>query len=138
MASFHMEGEALIWFQDADESGQFPTWDAFVQSLLTCFGLTYDDPMEALMRLRQSSSMAKYTSQFEALSNCLRSISEKNRLSCFLSGLRDDIRLPVRMLNPANLVAAFGLAKLQEEYILSFQRPLRSSSSSFSFGRQRS
>lgn len=90
------------------------------------------------MRLRQSSSVAEYTSQFEALSNRLRGISEKNRLSYFLSGLRDDIRLPVRMLNPANLVAAFGLAKLQEEYIMSSRRPLRSSSSSFSFGRQQS
>jgi hypothetical protein len=30
MASFHMEGDALIWFQDVDDSGQFPTWDAFI------------------------------------------------------------------------------------------------------------
>lgn len=29
-----MEGEALIWFQDTDKFGQFPTWDAFVQSFL--------------------------------------------------------------------------------------------------------
>jgi hypothetical protein len=42
------------------------------------------------------------------------------------------------MLNPANLVVAFGLAKLQEEYIQSFRRPIRSSNSSFSFGRQQS
>lgn len=26
MASFHMEGEALVWFQDADEARQFPSW----------------------------------------------------------------------------------------------------------------
>jgi hypothetical protein len=138
MASFHMEGEALIWFQDADESSQFPTWDAFVQSLLTHFCPTYDDPLEALMRLRQSSSVAEYTSQFEALSNRLGGNSEKNRLSCFLSVLKDDIRLSVRLLNLANLVAAFDLAKLQEEYIQSFRRPICSSSSSFSFGRQQS
>jgi hypothetical protein len=35
MASFHMEGEALIWFRDADESEQFSTWDTFVKALLT-------------------------------------------------------------------------------------------------------
>jgi hypothetical protein len=45
MASFHMEGEALVWFQDADEAGQFPTWDTFLQALLTRFGPVYDDPM---------------------------------------------------------------------------------------------
>jgi hypothetical protein len=83
MASFHMEGEALIWFQDADESGQFPTWDAFVQALLIRFGPAYDDPMEELMRLRQSSFVADYTAQFEAHSNRLRGVSERNRLSCF-------------------------------------------------------
>jgi hypothetical protein len=68
--------------------------------------------MEALMRLRQSSSVTEYTSQFEALSNRLRGVSVKNRLSCFLSGLKDDIGLPVRMLNPISLVTAFSLAKL--------------------------
>jgi hypothetical protein len=138
MASFHMEGEALIWFQDAEESGQFPTWDALVHTLLTRFGSAYDNPMEALMRLRQSSSVTEYTSQFKALSNRLRGVSEKNRLSCFLSGLKDDIRLSIRMLNPISLVAAIGLAKLQEEYLQSFKRPVRATSSAFSFGCQQS
>lgn len=112
MASFHMEGEALVWFQDADEAGQFPTWDSFLQALQTRFGPAYDDPMESLMKLRQSSTVGDYTAQFEALSNRLRGLSEANRLSCFLSGLKDEIRLPLRMLKPQNLVAAFGLAKL--------------------------
>jgi len=87
MASFHMEGETLIWFQDANESRQFPTWDAFVQALLIRFGSAYDNPMEALIWLRQSSSVAEYTTQFEALSNRLHGIFEKNRLSCFLTEL---------------------------------------------------
>lgn len=92
--------------------------------------------MEALMQLRQVSTVADYTTQFEALSNRLRGISKKNRLSYFLSGLQDDIRLLVRMLHPPNLVAAFGLAKLQEEYLLTSQRQLCPSSTSFSFGHQ--
>ena len=41
---------------------------------------------------------------------------------CFLSGLRDEIRLPIRMLNPQNLSAAFGLAKIQEEYLVVSKR----------------
>jgi hypothetical protein len=71
-----------------------------VQALLTRFGPVYDDPMEALMRLRQSSSVAKYTTQFEALTNQLRGIFEKNRLSCFLSGLKDDIRISSANVKP--------------------------------------
>jgi hypothetical protein len=52
MASFHMEGEALVWFQDADEAGQFPTWDAFIQALIIRFGPGYDDPMENIVKLQ--------------------------------------------------------------------------------------
>ena len=49
-----MEDEALIWFQDAEETGQFTSWGAFVRALHTRFGTsTYDGPMEALTKLRQ-------------------------------------------------------------------------------------
>jgi len=130
MASFHMEGEALVWFQDADEAGQFPTWDSFIQALLVRFGPAYDDPMESLMKLRHTSTVAEYTSQFESLSNRLRGLSDKNKLSCFLSGLKDDIRLPLRMLAPRDLVSAFGLAKLQEEFLTTSRKPFRGSYSS--------
>jgi hypothetical protein len=61
-----MEGEALVWFQDADEAGQFPTWDAFLQALLTRFGHVYDDPMESLVKLRQTTTVTEYATQFEA------------------------------------------------------------------------
>jgi hypothetical protein len=98
MASFHMEGEALVWFQDADEDGQFPTWAAFTQALLVRFGHAYDDPMESLVKLRQSSMVGDYTARFESLSNRLWGLSDKYKLSCFLSGLKDEIRLPLNTI----------------------------------------
>ena len=53
MAAFHMEGEALIWFQDGEKAGMFKDWSTFVQALQVRFGsTTYDVPMEALTRLR--------------------------------------------------------------------------------------
>lgn len=33
MSSFYMEGDALVWFQDAEESGSLHMWDAFIQAL---------------------------------------------------------------------------------------------------------
>jgi hypothetical protein len=98
MAYFHMEGEALLWFQDADEASQFPTRDSFTQSLLIRFGHAYDDPMESSVKLHHTSMVAKYIAQFESLSNCLCGLSDKYKLKCFLSGLIDEIRLPLRML----------------------------------------
>jgi len=78
--------------------------------------------METLTRLRQVGSVAIYKGQFEALSNWIKELSERHKLICFLSGLRDEIRLPIRMLNPWNLSATFGLAKIQEEYLVVSKR----------------
>ena len=66
--------------------------------------------------------MALYKGEFEALTNRSKGLSPQHKLSCFLSGLKDEVRLPVRMLNPPTLIAAFGLAKIQEEYLLSCKR----------------
>ena len=61
LASFHLEGEALIWFQEGEEIGVFHDWDSLIQALHVRFGTTaYDDPMETLTRLRQTSSVAVY------------------------------------------------------------------------------
>ncbi|KAF5454428.1 hypothetical protein F2P56_024094 [Juglans regia] len=117
MASYHMEGDALVWFQNAVEGGFCRDWDTFCRSSLLRFGPTaYDDPMEALTRLKQTSSVVGYMAEFERLSNRLRGLSDLHKLSCFLSGLKDEIRIPIRMLNPVNLNGAYGLAKMQEEY----------------------
>jgi hypothetical protein len=78
----------------------------------------FDDTMEALTRLRQNSTVALYKHQFEILSNRLEGLSEKYKLSCFLGGLKDEIRSPLKLLNPTNLNWAFTLAKIQEELVL--------------------
>ena len=60
--------------------------------------------------------------QFEALSNRIRDLLENHKLSCFLSGLKDEVSLSVKMLNPKNLNEAFSLAKIQEEYLMSSKK----------------
>uniref|UniRef100_A0A2N9EWI0 Reverse transcriptase domain-containing protein n=1 Tax=Fagus sylvatica TaxID=28930 RepID=A0A2N9EWI0_FAGSY len=82
------------------------------------FGLaTYDDPMKTLTKLRHTQSVTTYKSQFEALSNKIRNLSEAHKLSCCVSRLKDDVRLPVKMQGPRNLGEAYALAKFQEEYL---------------------
>ena len=123
MASFHMDGDALVWFQDSDENGVFATWEGFLEALLTRFGnIAYADPMEPLTRLRQTTNVVVYKAQFEASSNRIKGLFGSHKLSCFLSDLKDDARLPMKMLSPKNLNEAFGLAKIQEEYLNSSHR----------------
>lgn len=114
----------MIWFQDLENSSCLHTWEGFVQALIIKFGpSSYDNPMEILTRLRQNDSVKAYKGQFETLSNRLGSLFENYKLSCFLSGLKDEIKLPVRMFNPPNLITAYGLAKIQEEYVLLNRKP---------------
>ncbi|KAF5476973.1 hypothetical protein F2P56_003657 [Juglans regia] len=126
LASYHMEGDALVWYQEALDTAQFVSWETLVRAMLVRFGPTaYDDPMETLTRLKQVTTVATYKASFEALSHRVRGLSEHHKLSCFLSGLKDEIRLPLRMFNPHNLTAAFGLARIQEEYINNAKKPMK-------------
>ncbi|XP_040996196.1 uncharacterized protein LOC121242393 [Juglans microcarpa x Juglans regia] len=118
LVSFHMEGKALTWFQDLDESGMLADWETFIKALLIRFGPNcYDDPMQAFTRLKQTGSVKEYKTQFETLSNRFRGLSDHYKLSCFLSGLKDEFWLTVRMFHPHNLITAYSLAKIQEENI---------------------
>ena len=120
-AFYHLDNEALIRFQDCERS--LDSWETFVRAILTEFGLSpYDDPMEALTKLKQSTTVAAYKSQFEMLSNKIRNLPESYKLSCFMSVLKDEVRLAVKMQNPRSLNAAFGLAKIQEEYLQSCRK----------------
>ena len=84
-----------------------------MQALHVRFGSTaYDDPMKMLTRLRQTSTVAMSKVEFEAVFNRIKGLSPLHKLSCFLSGLKDEIRLSVKMLNPCTLNEAFGLAKI--------------------------
>ena len=59
--------------------------EVFMKALQTRFGVTaYDDPMKALTRLKQTSTVVSYKGNFEILSNRIVGLSESYKLSCFL------------------------------------------------------
>ena len=123
-----MDGEVLIWFHEGEDVGVFGNWEALVQAMLIRFrSKAYDDPMKALTRLRQTSTMALYKGEFKVLASRIKGWSPQHKLSYFLSGLKDGVRLPVRTLNPSTLIAAFRLAKIQEEYLLGCKRNYKGS-----------
>ena len=47
--------------------------------------------------------MISYKGTFEILSNRVTGLFESHKLSCFLKGLKDEIKLPMRMLMPKSL-----------------------------------
>jgi hypothetical protein len=74
LTSIHMEGKALVWFQDMEFSGIY-NWHVLTQALLERFGPSgYDDPMEALSKLKQIITVNDYKERFEAFSNRVKGV----------------------------------------------------------------
>ena len=77
-----------------------------------------------LTRIKQRYIVAMYRLNLRTYPIWLKGLYEDHNLSCFLSVLRDEIKLQVRMLNPISL-NVFGLTKIQEEYVLSNKRTIK-------------
>ena len=123
-ASYYLDDVALIWFQDCEHD--INCWDEFVRAIQPRFGLaSYDDPMELLTKLKHTYTVAIYKGQFESISNRIRNLSDMHKLSCFMSGLKDEVRLAVKMQGPRNLGEAYALAKIQEKYLVTVKRSFR-------------
>jgi len=126
LAAFHMEGKALIWFQELRSTNNLNSWIEFTKAIRIRFGKgSYDDPMETLSKLQQAGVLEEYKSQFEVLANWVHDLPEHHKLSFFLGGLKPEIRFLVRMFNPKNLVEAYSLPKIQEENILNNTKNIR-------------
>ena len=60
-ASYHLDDEALIWFQECERS--LDSWETFVRAIQVRFGpSSYVDPMETLTKLKQTTTVAAYKS----------------------------------------------------------------------------
>jgi len=48
-----MEGKAITWYQEQEETRILTSWEAFVKALQIHFGTSsYDDRMEALINIK--------------------------------------------------------------------------------------
>ncbi|XP_077217843.1 uncharacterized protein LOC143852342 [Tasmannia lanceolata] len=123
ISSFHMDGKALQWFQWMHRNDQFTNWPVFTKALEIRFGPSeFEDHQGTLAKLLQKYSVFDYQSDFEALANRTTNLPPSFIVSCFISGLRPDIRSEVRAFQPKTLAHAFGLARLQEAKFLDSRR----------------
>lgn len=128
-----MEGKVLTWYYWLQELSPVTKWGDFLEALHTRFEPSaYEDPMGAFIKLRQTDSVEDYQTAFEILSNKISGVSEKFRISTFLSGLKDELRIIVTMFKPNILATAFGLARLQEEEVTKKQYPYRNTQAQYS------
>jgi len=62
-----------------------------------------------------TTTVREYQTQFESLANRIVGLPPSFYLSCFISGLKPEIRREVQAFQPISLSQAIRLAKLQEE-----------------------
>ena len=118
VAFFYLDGAALSWYQWMFRNGFITSWSGFLQALESRFAPSYyDDPKGALFKLTQRGTVNEYLTEFERLANRVIGLPPPFLLSCFVSGLTQDIRREVLALQPISLPQAMALAKLQEDKI---------------------
>ena len=68
LASFHLEGDAQLWFQLIKQEGDMMTWQEFCDGLHARYGATqFQDFFGELIKLQQVGSVCDYHTQFEKL-----------------------------------------------------------------------
>lgn len=82
-----------------------------MKALDTRFGCElYGDLMSELKKLRQTGTVQENQDKFDELLNQLE-LSEYYVISCFLSGLKEEIQIPVQMFQPRTPQKVLSLAK---------------------------
>ena len=115
LATYHLEGEAQLWYEILKEEKGEVTWLTLKEGLNSRYGPTeFDDFFGDLTRLKQVGSVREYQSQFEKLLSRVGKLNQSQQVACFIGGLKEGVRIDVQAMKPPSLSAAVGLAQLYE------------------------
>ncbi|GFS46186.1 hypothetical protein Acr_00g0100660 [Actinidia rufa] len=77
------------------------SWETFKQGIISRFGPdVFEDAVGELTKLKQTSSVKEYQEKFEFLANKTHKLPESFFISCFISGLKEEIKANVLMFRP--------------------------------------
>ncbi|XP_020546936.1 uncharacterized protein LOC110011314 [Sesamum indicum] len=122
LASIHLSGRAELWFQGLVEKG-LPSWQEFIEAVYERFeGRDPGAVLGEFNTLQQGTkSVEQYLENFEELKSHVMvfhsNFPESYYVTCFINGLRPDIKGQVISLRPTRLHQAVALAKNQENTV---------------------
>ncbi|KAM1099121.1 hypothetical protein TB2_038155 [Malus domestica] len=109
--SFHLEGEALQWFRWQDCLQTTPRWGDFTHPFCKEFGPSeFKDSADALFKLKQSGTLKDYITEFRRLANRTHDLRPILLKSCFLGGLKRELKYDVKLLRPSDVHDAISTA----------------------------
>ena len=110
------EGDALLWYQWENRKRSIVVWEEMRVLILKQFRVTQAGSLyEQWLALTQGSSVREYRRKFIELSAPLENITDELALGNFINGLKPEIRVEVRIMEPSNLGRAMDLAQKIEE-----------------------
>jgi hypothetical protein len=102
----HLDQECWQWWQWRKNSRQgYIAWTHFVIELYECFD-TDTNHLGSLIKLKQSGIVEYFIAAFEHLAFQTEGMSDAFFRECFISGLKDEIRVHVLMARPQSWVEA--------------------------------
>eukprot|EP00257_Ricinus_communis_P017974 XP_015576546.1 uncharacterized protein LOC107261479 [Ricinus communis] len=115
LASFHLEGDAQLWFLKLQRDRPNISWANFKVQCQLHFGPSIrSSKLGELSKLKQSNTVEDYQRQFERLSAQTTTLTSEQEKEIFISGLREALAVEVELHNPADLTTAMSLARLYE------------------------
>ena len=125
LAAYHLKGEAQLWYQLLKSKGEI-TWANLKEGLYARYGSTEFDNFGDLTKLKQIGTVREYQSHFERLLSHVGRLPPSQQVCCFISGLKDHLKVDVQAIQPISLSTAVGLAHVYEAKCHSQQRLLPS------------
>ncbi|KAF5460502.1 hypothetical protein F2P56_020366 [Juglans regia] len=115
MAGYHLDGDVQLWYQRFKNRREGVNWEVFKYELHLRYGPSrYQNFFGDLTKLKQWGSIRDYQMEFDCLLHRAGHLSEEQQVGCFVSGLKEAIRIDVQACNPTSLSATIGLARLYE------------------------
>ena len=113
---FHFIGDALSWYQNLSNNGLLGSWTTFKREVELRFGpSSFENHQATLFKLRQTSTVTEYQTEFERVSNRVTGLSREALRNCYISDLRQDIQNELALHKPTTLHDACSLARLIED-----------------------
>ncbi|KAK6248100.1 hypothetical protein QUC31_019665 [Theobroma cacao] len=115
LASFHLEGNAQLWFLQMEVDTPQPSWDEFKRQCHLRFGPPIrSHKLGELAKLRQSGTVADYQEKFEQLASQASTLTQAQKIELYISGLAEHIAVKVELHNLSDLATAMSISRLYE------------------------
>ncbi|XP_016665517.2 uncharacterized protein [Gossypium hirsutum] len=115
LTSFHLLGEAQLWFDQIEEEEANLDWERFRECCHVRFGPPMsNNPLGELVNLRQTGTVEEYQRQFQSLLARTTDLKPRQQVNLFITGLVEELRIDIEMQQPGNLGVAMNMDRSLE------------------------